>query len=495
MANPIAVPGTNVPIGAAVSPGGAQGVQGAGSTTTNTASFTVPPVGSTVVVTVADPSWMLLNEFVYVNNAGGAGLAGAMQITALTGNQVTLLNPTPAPAIPNADPTQAGLLKQLSGNTTDFIDGTNNSQNLVNAIQPTIWSARLRSFSSVGNPTFEADQANCGAAVTIVGGNRVVDRWFGFRAGTMAATGGQVSGNVVVPGTNFVISRSFCRITLTTQQASLGASDQLSFYQQIEGPQLRELIGDVHSLQLLVRSSVAGLKFSICLGSSGGSPNYSISYLATIPSANTWTLLQFPNLPVWTASVGWPLTPGVVGYVLYITLAAGVSLIPSSNSAWGTPLTNGAVGMSNFAASPVNSTLDIAYAGHEPGALCTTPIDCPFTRAYDDALRYFQKTYLYGVVPGAVNQTAGLRGFVAPSALTTAYGTVSFHKPMAKTPTVTLYNYATGASGSVQDGGGNNHSGAVAANVGDTGFSSIGFTTATVAATNVFAHYTADTGW
>src|SRR5262245_3203331 len=103
---------------------------GSNTTTTTTGAFTVPAVGSTVVVTVADPSWMVLNEFVYINNAGGANLAGLMQITAINGNQITLLNPAPAPAIPNASSAGAGLLAQTSNLTTDYVDGTNTCRDL-----------------------------------------------------------------------------------------------------------------------------------------------------------------------------------------------------------------------------------------------------------------------------------------------------------------------------------------------------------------------------
>src|SRR4029077_7860842 len=77
-----------------------------------------------------------------------------------------------------ASASTAGLLKQLSGNTTDFVDVTNTCQNLVTAIQPTIWSARLRSFNAIGNPTFEVSQRNAGNSVSNPSsGAFVIDRW------------------------------------------------------------------------------------------------------------------------------------------------------------------------------------------------------------------------------------------------------------------------------------------------------------------------------
>jgi microcystin-dependent protein len=95
------------------------------------AGFVVPPVGSTVNVTVNDASWIVVGQFVYIDQAGGgAGQPGIMQVTAKSGNLVTLLNPTAAPTVPPADSTQNGLLRQVSGLTTDFIDGTNHSKAL-----------------------------------------------------------------------------------------------------------------------------------------------------------------------------------------------------------------------------------------------------------------------------------------------------------------------------------------------------------------------------
>jgi microcystin-dependent protein len=357
-----------------------------------------------------------------------------------------------------------------------------------------IWSVRLRSFNSVSNPNFEVDQRNCGTSVSVAGGNFAQDRWNVYRGGTMAATAGQTSGNVVIPGTSFLISRSFLRMTLTTQQASLGASDELVFYQQVEGSQLRELIGDFHSLQVLVRSSVAGLKFSVCLNSNGGSPNYFLSNLATIPSANTWTLLQFPNIPVWTPSFSWSTAPGVAPYTIQIVLAAGSSLIPSSNGVWVASAGIGAVGMSNFAASPVNSTFDIAFVQHEPGPVCSTLIDKPFTQNLDECLRYYCKSYAYGTKPGTVDGTS-VMAIISQGNLDIG-GWMSFPKRMAKTPTqVIIWNHATGTANSVQTRAGANITMTGLNNLGETGCSGFNLASAPAANTPCYFHYTADSGW
>jgi hypothetical protein len=71
---------------------GPQGIQGVNSYTTATAPFTVPPIGSTVVVSVANASWMVIGEMLWIASAGGGGQAAQMQVQAIAGNSVTLLN-------------------------------------------------------------------------------------------------------------------------------------------------------------------------------------------------------------------------------------------------------------------------------------------------------------------------------------------------------------------------------------------------------------------
>jgi hypothetical protein len=406
---------------------------------------------------------------------------------------------TAKPSSSTLDPTDqllevkgAGTYARITGQ--QLIDSV--SASVTQNITPTIWSVRLRSLNAAGNPTFECDQVNIGGTV-VVANAKTIDRWFSSKGGTMVASAAQTSaaaGDVLVPGTNFCITRSFLRITLTTQQATLGASDGLTVYQLIEGPRFRELQYDVHSSQILVRSSVSGLKFGLCLKDAS---TRSLTKLCTIPSANTWTLIQLPNLPVWPSAGAFSSAPGVNGYQLVIALAAGTSATSPANDTWQNGNFYGALGQSNFAASPVNSTFDIAFIQHEPGALCSTPMDCPFGTNYDGdfgCLRYFYKTY---ELTGALGNTSGVgaKSFQTAAASTAAFGPIQLPKPMAKVPAYTFYNHATGAANSVQDGLGTNHAGATAQVPSSNGFLYLSFTTATTSAVQVYTQFTADTGW
>jgi hypothetical protein len=404
------------------------------------------------------------------------------------------------PASSTLDPTDqllelkgAGTYATITGQ--QLIDSV--SASVTQNIQPTIWSVRLRSFNAIGNPTFEVDQRSCGTLVT--NANALVqDRWVDNKGGTLTYTAQQVSagnsvgGGVLLPGTNFVISNAFHRFTLTGQQASLGATDHLGMYSILEGTRFRELMGDVHSLSILVRSSVANLKFGCALQDPG--TTRSLTKLCTLGTANAWILIPLPNLPVWPSAGNFSSAVGIAGYLIQIVLAAGSTATAPANDAWQNGNFYGAIGQSNFAASPVNSTFDIACVQHEPGNQCSTPIDCPFSQNLDEALRYYQKSYPYATAIGTVGNP-GQKTLIATGAMTSAFGPVIFPKIMAKTPTVVLYNGNTGAASSVRDNNGTDHVNASASNPSDSGFTNISFSTATAGALPVYLQYTADSGW
>jgi hypothetical protein len=455
----------------------------------------VPAVGATTTATFVNASWTTVGEMIYVTGAGTGGQAGVLQVTAIAGNQLTLLNPVPPPAIPPASSSTTGLLNQLSGNTTDFVDGTNTCQNLVSAIQPTIWSARLRSFNAIGNPTFEVDQRNIGnIQPNWASGTPIIDRWTINKTGTMTISAGQLAAPTplpTVPGTGYVISRSCGRIYISTAQASLAAGDNITMNQRVEGPQWRELQGDVHSISILCRSSIAGQIFTMGLRDTGGTR--SLVLLGTIPTANQWTLVNFQNLPLWDSGGGWTNAPGSQAYYINVCVACGSTLTAPSAGIWVSGNYVAAPGMTNFAAT-LNSTFDVAFVQHEPGPLCSTPIDCPFTQNYDDCLRYYTKSYLYTIAPGAVNAAGLIYAYVAASL--SPYVNIPFKKVMAKAPTVQGYSPTSGAAGTVRDYNASlDKTITNPANTGDASFQGFTITSPNVAAWQAGIHWTADTGW
>jgi hypothetical protein len=426
MANPISVPGTVVPSGSLISPGGAQGVQGL--------------QGTTALATAA----------------------------------------------------QNGLLRQVSGNTTDFVDGTNNSQPL----QPVIWSVRLRSWNSVGNPTFEVDQRNCNNSVSYGVGNvsgLVCDRW---AAAKVLATGtgfvtSQIPGPIFnVPGTSFGITRARLIYQTNVAQGTLGVGEYIIMYTLVEGPQFRELINDVHSLQLLVSCDISPLKFSVSIRDVPATK--SIVYLCTYTGG--LQLITIPNIPVFPTG-NFTTAPGAAAYQISVCLACGSTFIAPAAGSWQAGSFMGAPGMDNFAAN-ASKNFFLNFIQHEPGALCTTPIDCPFGQNLDGdmgCLRYYQKSYNYADKAGTVTSNGSL--FITGPAGQSALGGIVFLKPMAKQPTVVGYSNTSGAVNTIRDVTAGADKTASPWGVGEKNFQ--GWSVTAPNASTYFAqfHYTADTGW
>jgi hypothetical protein len=388
-------------------------------------------------------------------------------------------------AQPLADTTQDGLLRKVSGLTSDFIDGTNHSQ----SIAPQIWSVRLRSFNAIGNPNFEVDQRLCGAFTAAANGS-TQDRWFRYTTGSMVLTSQQAAVAVPIPGTDFLISQFAHRTQIGTSQATLAAGDYFQITQTIEGPNHREM-GGAHSLSLLVRSSVANLKFSLVL--SDPTSSLSLVKLCNAGTTGIWNLIQLPNLPVMTGG-GFSATPGVAGHILHIVLACGTTYMAPAADVWQNGNFLGAPGMSNFAASAANSTFDIAFVQHEPGPLCSTLIDKPFSQNLDECLRYYQKTYDYATRAGIVSGN----GIIGVGALPgqDPYAPQRFVNRMAKAPNVYIYGGATGSVNAVSDAyaGFDRGVGSIIG-AGETGYQSPHMTSTNAAQTIYSWQHVADTGW
>jgi hypothetical protein len=403
---------------------------------------------------------------------------------------------------PLADSTRDGLLRKVSGLDTDFVDGTNQCQDLATAIEPIvtpiIYDIRLRSYSSIGNPNFEVDQRLVGAGVANpAAGNFVIDRWKVGKGGTMVALAGQIASGsgLVIPGTSYRVSSHYLYASLTTQQASLAATDHWDFITTIEGSRMRPLMNDRHSFSLLISSSVANLKFGLALRDI---PTTKVlTKLCTMGPANTWTLIEIPDLPLWDAGGNWSVLPGKEGYEIRICLAAGTDQLPPANDVWQTDNAVGALGQDNFFTNPVGSTFCIGYVQHQPGIICTPYLDKSFDENLDECLRYYQKTWNYATAVGALTDGGSLI-YTVPAGQQPYYQ-VPFSKPMAKVPTVTIYSPRYGG------GVGMIGNAAAGANIPITGIFATnekGFGGVTVAAGNAPAinwlpmyHYKADTLW
>ena len=431
----------------------------------------------------------IVTSRVFVDGEKGITAAKLNDITASSVIQPAFY--TSKPTAGTADPTDIALILKSGAYAQVPVSTLGGS-----ATQAQIWSTRLRSFNAIGNPTFEVKQRNIGAVVTNpANGAFLEDRWALTKAASSLTVNSQsiLNPGIQLPGTSFTISSHYLRITLTAQQATMAAGDVFSIGQFLEGIQLRELISDVHSISLLVRTSVANLNFGVSLRDPATTTK-SLTKLCNIPAANTWTVISLPNIPVFPAG-NFAISAGVAGYQLGICLASGTTFTSPANDTWQNGNFVGAVGQNNFGQTVVNSTFDIAFVQHESGAVCSTFLDKPFSQNYDEALRYFAKTYDYDVGIGTVNGVGDV-GLIQQST-TSGYGSARFPKSMAKIPVCIAYNPVTGSANSTRMAGGTDYGVSAFNSLGKGGFSSI--TTATmpavVAGATIRIHYTADTGW
>jgi hypothetical protein len=389
---------------------------------------------------------------------------------------------------PTAVSTDAGNLATLG------------SDSLILVPQSSLWSARLRSFNAIGNPTFEVDQRQCGTASSALAGNfdaYIQDRWgLNKHAATAAMTARQTTNPVNLPGTNFRISNNCLGVTLTTQQTTLAASEYIQFSQAIEGPQLRELIGDVHSISVLAYCTQP-ITFSVRV-SSPAAPYYTLTKLCQITTANVWTLIQLPNLPVWSPSATWPTTPGSQGYALGVSLGSGATGTSLANDTWQAGNFFAGPGTTNFASLPVNTVFYLGFIQHEPGPVCSNPpMDCSFTQNYDACLRYFDKSNYYGEKPGAANSQSYHGGDTLVAGSTIVWSNLKFSKPMARTPACNTWAYSGTASAMsvVNPAGGNSDYTVSSLAAHEKGINSLSLPSSQGANYQVVYQYSADTGW
>lgn len=360
-------------------------------------------------------------------------------------------------------------------------------------------SQRTRGYQALGNSTFEVDQRNVNNPIAnIAGGTWVCDRWLWMQAAGVTGRATVYSANVsnttgtIIPGTNFPITKRNLAVQITTSQASLAAADVVGFHQYIEGPNWRELCNDVHSISILVNSTVAPLHFSVALRDNP--PTKSLVHLCTVPTANVWTLIPIPGILAFPAG-NFSNAPGVPGYNLVVCLASGSTYIAPSADTWVTGNYVAASGTDNFFANPVNSVFYCAFAQHEPGNICTAPQDLSFATNLSQSQRYYQKSYSYPTAVGTVTNLGDVIG-LAIAGSTNAQFYTPFKCTMAKVPTVTGYSNVSGAVNNVRDNSaGVDRAISSVSVLGDSSFSGFGLASSNAAAANYSYHYTADTGW
>jgi len=253
-----------------------------------------------------------------------------------------------------------------------------------------------RASNVIINGDMRIDQRNAGAAVTIDATFNIytVDRWAGS---------GQVTDGVFTVDQTTDAPAGFTnslRITVTTADASIGATQNYLLTQFVEGFNCADFDFGKNSakavtLSFWARSSVTGT-FGGVLQNNGNDRTYPFTY--AISSANTW---EYKTITIAGDTTGTWLTDNGRGLALRFQIGVGSSRVAASGAWTGTPSIFGATGATNIIET-LNATWDITGVQLEAGDTAT-----PFEhRLYGQELALCQK-YYYKIFPGAVSAVFG----------------------------------------------------------------------------------------
>ena len=115
-----------------------------------------------------------------------------------------------------------------------------------------------------------------------------------------------------------------------------------------------------------------------------------------------------------------------------------------------------------------SGTFDIAQVQIEPGPVATTFERRPIGTELALCQRYFEKSYSISIVPGTASSGPGVFGTRCSSS--NELGTISFKQSKRVNPSIILYNWSTGATGTWRDGSGATDKTVTAGSIGESSF-------------------------
>jgi hypothetical protein len=275
------------------------------------------------------------------------------------------------------------------------------------------------------NGAMVIDQRNAGASVT-ASGAYVIDRYINHSNTDGAYTVQQVT----TAPTGFSYSM---KATVTTADASIGASQNALISQYIEGYNVADLgFGTANAktvtLSFWVNSAVTGT-FTGALNNSAYDRSYPFSY--TISTANTW---EQKSVTIAGDTSGTWLTTNGAGIRVWLALSAGSSVVTTAG-AWAAGTYYGATGQANWMAT-VGNTFYLTGVQLEKGSTATSFDYRPYPMELSICERYYEVMY-------NDSATVGVWGNAPSNALTTGRGDWFYHVAKRAQPTVAL---ASGAA-------------------------------------------------
>ena len=333
------------------------------------------------------------------------------------------------------------------------------------------------------NGAMVIDQRNAGASVTVNSNSQYfydVDRFYGIGQSTDGVF--TLQQNTSVPtGQGFVNSM---KVTITTADASIGATQYYWIGQAVEGYNVADLqYGTANAktvtLSFWVNCSVTGT-FSGCFMNSASDRSYPFTY--TISTANTW---EQKTITIAGDTTGTWLTTNGIGISVQWSLGSGSSRSGTANT-WAAARYHGATGATALI-STLSATLYITGVQLEKGSTATS-FDY---RPYGSELQLCQR-YCYSdnsslnantqFGSGYINSaTLGLAVIKFPVTLRasptfTASGSFQFNTPATAFPITALTQNQSGINLSLLQGTMTLGTANIPANLGSAGVTTAIFT-------------------
>lgn len=374
----------------------------------------------------------------YAVLAGGTTSTNPVQSVAGVGTAGQVLTSNGAGALPTFQNTagsgtvNSGTARQLAyyATTGSAVSGTNDPAAIASINNTFIGMGRNRLL----NGGFEIDQTNGGAAVTINSTTAVyvMDQWVGRGQTTDGVfTVGRASAS---PPTYF---QNYARITITTADASIGATQIYHFRTPIEGYVTRDFAfgsADAKTLTLSfwARSSVTGT-YNVAIGNNGATRSYVSTYV--ISSANTWEYKTITFAGDTTGS--WSNLSTGVQMLIYFNVGAGTSMQTTANT-WAAGEFYSTSGSTNLI-STNGATLDLTGIQLEIGQQASSFENRPIGVELALCQRYWETSYGRDFSPGS-STTAGAPSVGSSSdGSSTAFYPIRFNTRKRAAPTMTYY--------------------------------------------------------
>jgi hypothetical protein len=355
----------------------------------------------------------------------------SLKLNSSGGGSVTLQEPVTASTLTLNLPATSGTM---------VLDGGSPTFATVTSTALTVNGNNISAVNSMGfrnriiNGDMRIDQRNAGASVSISGvvNTYTLDRWV-IRNDADGVVSVQQSSTAPTGFNNSLL------YTVTTADASLGATQNYSVQQRVEGFNMADFGWGTASAQTVtlsfwVRSSLTGT-FGGSISNSAANRSYPFTY--TISAANTW---EQKTVTIAGDTTGTWLTTNGVGAYIYLSTGAG-STISGTAGAWAASDFRSATGATSVV-STNGATFYITGVQLEAGTVATPFERRPIGTELSLCQRYYEgiSSLQYRAIAAA--SYAGSQNF-------------SFLNEKRAAPTITIFGLG-GTTGSYdRDGVGN----------------------------------------